>query len=121
MIDSTFIRFVTVGALSVSVDFVVLTALVSLGAHPLAANLLSFPSGIGTNYALHRLWTFRSSASVRTELVHFLGVSLTGVVIAQLVMWSWAAVSSAYLIGKGISIVIVFIWNYGMNRGWVFR
>lgn len=119
-LDSTFRRFVAAGVLSVSVDFAVLILLISLGAHPLLANLLSFPSGIATNYALHRRWTFRSSAPVRAELLHFLVVSLTGVVIAQVIIWAWMTIGG-YMIGKLLSIAVVFMWNYSMSRGWVFR
>lgn len=119
-LDSTFFRFVIVGAISVAADFVVLQTLVALGLPPLAANALSFPAGISTNYALHRAWTFKSSAPVQREFTHFLGVSLMGVIISQIVVATWVAAGSSYLSGKLVSIFVVFLWNYALNRGWVF-
>jgi len=122
------LRFALVGAAGTLVDFSILSLLQAFTALPLwLDNVFSYGAGILCNYTLNRRWTFRSSGSAG-RLVQYALVSAAGLGLNTLLLiileplFSWMVPGGwQFLPAKAAATLIVFFWNYGMNRVWTFR
>ncbi|MCA1441631.1 GtrA family protein [Ensifer sp. IC4062] len=112
-------RFAVVGAVTTALDFVLFTALVTIGALPALANLFSYSCGILVSYLLNRSWTFGARGSPVLAL-KFVASTLAGLLISTCLVALFVMIMPA-VIAKILSVPLVFIWNYLMARLWVFR
>nr|WP_255647725.1 GtrA family protein [Ensifer sp. IC4062] len=115
----TVTRFAVVGAVTTALDFVLFTALVTIGALPALANLFSYSCGILVSYLLNRSWTFGARGSPVLAL-KFVASTLAGLLISTCLVALFVMIMPA-VIAKILSVPLVFIWNYLMARLWVFR
>jgi putative flippase GtrA len=86
------------------------------------ANAAGFVVSVLTNYYLNRRWTFRSQATVATELSKFFVVSVVAY-LANLAVF-WALHSQAHLApipSQVIAIACVMPINFILNKLWSFR
>lgn len=116
-----FVRFCCVGLGNTGVHLGVVLMLVEWGGvAPPLANALAFACANMVSYALNARWTFRHRASV-AQYLKFFAVSLVGLGI------SWASVLMAlrwqahYVVGVLVSVVLVALVGYALNRYFVFR
>ncbi|MBU2531150.1 MAG: GtrA family protein [Alphaproteobacteria bacterium] len=118
------LRFASVGGLTTAMDFALFSLLVHVLATPLiAANVISYSSGIATSFFLNRIWTFglrRNSQGMVRHAVRFLFSNLGGIVLSTALVAILAQFVSP-LIAKCLSIPLVFVWNFYLARYWVFR
>lgn len=92
------------------------------------ANGLSFVAGLLANYFLSTFWVFRSS-KVQSRLVEFLAFAAIGVVgllltigITKLSQMMLGDITSAYqMIGKIISTMVAFLWNFFARKYLLFN
>lgn len=137
--DNTFIqffRYVFVGGFAFVVDYGIMTALVELCRFdPVIAATISFVAGLLVNYALSTFWIFKNS-KIKNRLAEFAAFAAVGVVglgINAAIIWFFKDILASklifgtllsqdkyYLVGKLVSTVIVFIWNFAGRKFIIF-
>lgn len=135
-----FFRYCFVGGFAFIVDFGVMTLLVELLLlNPVVASTISFVAGLAVNYILSTFWIFKNS-KIKNRFAEFLAFALIGVIgliINDAVIWlfqnilgsnltfgGWISMADGetkyflfdgiqyYHIGKIVSTIVVFIWNF---------
>jgi putative flippase GtrA len=86
---------------------------------------IAFLSGGVSNYALNRIWTFRSSAHPGREGAKFMSVSLIALCVGLTISWLGSWLGQPYL-GHGhklwfVSTVGAIFVNFFVNKYWTFR
>ncbi|WRS26143.1 GtrA family protein [Oscillospiraceae bacterium MB08-C2-2] len=118
------VKFGITGVVNTLVDFLVFTLLRNVVGWDLTlSQVISYSAGVVNSYILNRSWTFRSREKfLSPQLVKFLVLSLSmlglSVVLINLFTLQFGLVEMA---AKGITIVLVLIVNFLINRLWVFR
>ena len=125
-----FLRFGLVGTLGTIVDFSLLNVLIlALSLPKFWANTCSFSAAALSNFVWNRLWTFPESRQrpFGRQLAQFFAVSVGGYTINQALFLSldrWAFPgwgTLGYNLAKALAIVVVLVWNFGVNRMWTYR
>ena len=125
-------RFLVVGMLGTLIDFSLFALLnIQLGIPTLLANTLSYSAGIVNNYIFHRLWTFgnRPQGAAAKQFLKFAGVSLSALMINNLVLWMVASSFSklfadstlGVILAKMCAIGVGMSWNFLANHLWTFQ
>ena len=124
-------KFAIVGGIGTIVNLAVLKlTLVLWGAFnettPFAveafASGLAFAVAVVNNYLLNRWWTFRSSRTMGTEFLKFLAVSISGLVLNELVFWVFRARLELHvMVSQLLAIACVLPFNFIVNKLWSFR
>lgn len=84
------VRFMLVGALGTLIDFCLFAVLsAQFSAPTLLANTFSYTAGVVNNYFLHCKWSFadRQSKAVRLQFNKFASVSLSALVLNNLIVF----------------------------------
>jgi putative flippase GtrA len=117
-------RFGIIGALTASLDFGVMIALVRyLGADYLIATAVGFCVGSVVNYILSILWVFRSGrfSRRRYEFSSFLFFSLLGLGINQVTMYLLVQTGGLhYVPAKILTMGVVTAFNFVSKKYLVF-
>ncbi len=122
MIDKLFIikflKFCLVGFSGMAVDFGVtwfLKEKVRLNKY--LSNSTGFILAATSNYIWNRLWTFGSTDSgIATEYLSFIGVSIIGLVINNLVIYLLhGKFRLNFYLSKVFAIGVATLWNFLMN------
>jgi len=120
-----FFRYGFVAVASLAVDFSLLILFAEVfNMHYLIAASLSFIFGITTNYLLSTLWVFHSSKleNKRSELMAFIAIGLVGLLLTDLILWLCTHVFGVYYIAsKCIAVLLVYFWNFGMRKYFLFN
>jgi putative flippase GtrA len=122
-----FVKFGIVGLSGLLVNLLCFTVLQQLTPEPLRAQRYSLLFGISflagglSNYALNRVWTFRSTGPAGREAVQFMTVSVVAMFVGIAAKW----LLSPY-IGTGhkmwfVSTVAGIFVNFFANKYWTFR
>jgi putative flippase GtrA len=121
-VGATFGRFLVVGAISTSVHYLVLAAVVELlHGSVVAGSGVGFGVGAVVSYVLNRTHTFRSEAphaQAMTRFVLVLGVGLgLNLLLMQLlaVRWGWP-----YLLAQMLTTGLVLFWHFAGHALWSF-
>ena len=120
-----FFRYVFVGGFAFVVDYGIMTALVELCRFdPVIAATISFVAGLLVNYVLSTFWIFKNS-KIKNRLAEFAAFAAVGVVglgINAAIIWLFEEIpqDKYYLVGKLVSTVIVFIWNFAGRKFIIF-
>ena len=118
-------RYFLVGGAAALVDwslFALLALWAGLPWFPCA--LASFLTATLVNYVLSVRYVFRSGVrfSVPHEVMMVFGVSAAGLVLNQTLMWLWIEWAHwNMMLGKIHATGVVFLWNYGIRRFYIFR
>ncbi len=109
-------RFGIVGVICTVIDFGVLTFLKEvLSVHYLIANALSFTVSVVANYILSMKYVFhgKKETSRLREFLIFLILSVTGLLLNQLIMWGTVdGLKIYYVAAKVIATALVMIYNF---------
>jgi putative flippase GtrA len=116
-------RFILVGALTASLDYLLLYVLTAhAGFNYFLSAAIGFMAGSVGNYYLSALWVFTPGKHRQEiEFTLFILTSLAGLVLNQFCMWAavdWLGVN--YLVAKVFAIVVVTLWNYISKKRVVF-
>lgn len=120
------LRYFVVGGTAAVVDFVIFASLTRLAhVHWFPAGLASFTMATVVNYLLATRFVFQSGTRFEKKhheiLITFL-VSLVGLAINQTVLWACIHLRDIDpLIAKVVGTGVVFFWNYGARRYFVFK
>ena len=117
-----FTLFCLVGAVSSTIDIVLLYIGVSLlGLPVLLAASLSFAVSSINGYLLNQRFTFGEGAASTRKYAQYLTVSIVGLGLTILFMHVFMTLGIHYLIAKVVTILLVLFWNYFANVLWTFR
>ncbi|WP_340315989.1 GtrA family protein [Rhizorhabdus argentea] len=115
-------RYAAVGLINLAIDvggYAVLATVVGLPA--VLSNILSFSAAIMVSYLLNSEWTFRDrDARSKRQFVRFFGLNLIGLSLSTVLVFLFAMAVDKML-AKGLSIPIVFFYNYFGCSRFVFR
>lgn len=120
-----FIRYGFVSVAALALDFGLLIVLKQY-AHfnYLVATSISFIAGLLLNYALSTFWVFHSSKILNkhTEFIVFGIVGVIGLGLTDLIMWLLTSgLGLFYVFSKTIATVIVYFWNFGARKKYLFN
>lgn len=126
------IRFVLVGAVNTTVDFIVLFLLVSIGFLPFVANIFSTTAALLTSFVLNKKAVFRDTEKGNyKQFIVFVVVTLAAIWGLQgIVIMTVNEVARALLhmegpqvllVGKIIATLFSLTWNYLWYSRVVFR
>jgi putative flippase GtrA len=119
-----FLKFCVVGFSGMVIDFGTTWLLKEkLKVNKYIANSCGFILAASSNYVLNRVWTFESHRSqVFTEYFSFIGVSITGLVLNNIFIYVFSdKLKWNFYFAKFLAIVIVTLWNFGMNFLFTFK
>ena len=109
------IKFGIVGVIATIVDFGTLAFFKEiLNVNVLVASAVSFSVSVVANYILSMLFVFKSTENNKLkEFVVFLGLSIGGLLLNQVIMWIGTEFISAYYLWvKAFATMIVPIYNF---------
>ena len=134
-----FIRFAIVGVVGSVVDFGIFNLLAGFFlVSAVIASVISFVAAVASNFTWNRLWTYPDSRSkpVSRQLSEFTIISLIGLAIRTPIFvlserlftrWFYAVnlrvVSPEFLahnLALTVAIIVVFFWNFFVNRFWTY-
>ena len=114
----------TIVGISTALGYLILyiTMIEMLGFRPVMAAILGYLPAIITSYILCYKWVFRSKLGYKETSIKFLIVNGLGYLINVLgVFLTVDLLELSYLIGQGITFIIVALHNYTLNFYWTFR
>ena len=125
-IDKAFLRnlilYGIIGGLSSGLDFVVFTLLFKLlGMNELAANVISVHCGIFLSFFLNSRYNFKKTDNFWGRFVPFYLTGLFGLALSSAILWAGARLGVDSLLTKLVSIVIVALVQFFINRAVAFR
>jgi putative flippase GtrA len=136
-----FLRFALVGALGAVIDFGVFNLLAwRLNVQEVAASIVSYITGMISNFVWNRLWTYPESRSkhVAHQISQFSLVNLTGLLIRTLIfavlenpLGGWFShlrtplplppENLGHNAALAVAVGIVMLWNFYVNRFWTYN
>ncbi|MDR3574533.1 MAG: GtrA family protein [Anaerolineaceae bacterium] len=125
-------RYAAVGLMGTLLDIGLYALLhIVLGMPILLANSVSYCAGMINNYFFHRYWTFsnRSHKAVSLQLSEFAVVSLSGLIVNNLLVLLlggpfaliFASDATSDLLSKVTAQGLSMCWNFLVNHLWTFR
>lgn len=126
--QNTYVQFFRYGFVSVAALAVDFGGLVFLKEYAhlnyLLAATISFVAGLIVNYLLSAFWVFHSSKLLnkKHEFLLFTGIGLIGLGLTDLILWILTSgLGIYYVLSKAIATVIVYFWNFGARKKYVFH
>ena len=117
------IKFCVVGFFGMILDFGITWLLKEkIKINKYIANSTGFVLAASSNYFFNRFWTFNSQNSqIVTEYLSFFGISIIGLLINNLIIYLLSdRIKLNFYVSKLIAIIIVTLWNFGMNYFFTF-
>ncbi len=118
-----FMKFGVVGAIAFAIDYIILMVLSQLfGVDPVIAAAISFMISLIFNYLASMKYVFkrRDDMSRRREFIIFCTLSLIGLGINEIIIWTGVELFGNGFIpvtaSKLVSTVVVAIWNFVMRK-----
>ncbi|HSI20718.1 MAG TPA: GtrA family protein [Verrucomicrobiae bacterium] len=117
--QSPILRFAGVGALSTAIDMLVFNLLLLLNASVYVAGGIGFFAGFSNGYFFNSRYVFKQGS--RERYAKYLLVSLGGLLITEIILHLLhVELGMEENISKLVAVGIVFFWNYGLSKFWVF-
>lgn len=116
------LRFGSVGVAAMLVHWLVVAALVPLGAAPLLANVFGFAVAFNVSYWGHRRWTFATSSGHGTTLRRFAAVALGSFVLNEVLYYLLLTHTRMdYQTALALVLIAVAALTFALSRYWAFR
>lgn len=114
-------------ALATFVDWSLLTALVALRVHYLAAACMGALAGAVTDFSVKKWWVFDAQHGLlRAQALRYAAVSLASAGWNVLLAWAIVDLGGFRPLGSPVpgvilaSLAVGFVWNYPLHRNFVF-
>jgi putative flippase GtrA len=123
MITRTFARSIATSIFSTAVDFATLLSLTQIVDYRIATAIGTIV-GFLTNFTINRYWAFEASeGALHWQFVRVLPVQAGSTLWQTLGMWLAVGTIGLHLTMAKIvvSALVYLVWNYPMNRYFVFR
>jgi putative flippase GtrA len=122
VVEHSAFRYVVIGGLSAAADFGLLYALHDrLGVPVGIAAFIAVTLAFVFNFALNRIWSFRSQAPVVGQFGKYLFLGCVNWVLTAILVTLFTALGLNYLVAKAIALVLTTGSNYMLYRLWVFK
>ena len=117
-----FLRFAGVGGIGTLVHYLLLIFLVQiLGVNPVKATAIGIIAGMLTNYYLNYHITFCSSQRHLFTLPKFILIAVFGGFLNVSIMFICIEkFNCSYLIIQIFATAVVLVWNFTLNKIWIF-
>lgn len=112
--------FLVVGGLSAAIDAGVFLLLTALGMHPVLASSIGFMSAFVVNFGGNRRVVFRAAAAPG-QLWRYIALVVLNLGLSAGIVGAGIAVGMHPVLAKGLSLVIIAVFNFMAMRQWVFR
>lgn len=120
-----FTRYFAAGLVALCVDFSLYVALTEIaGWHYIASATVAFCAGLATVYLFSIHWVFRTRIHVHgvREFVLFSAIGIVGLALTTGVLYALTdLIGIDYRISKIVATAIVFIFNFGCRKFFLFR
>jgi|GEM_PF-333166 len=116
-------KFGLIGVSGFLIDFSITYLLKeAVGINFYLANAFGFAIASSSNYLLNKKWTFGDYGNIKTnQYLSFLAVSSIGLFFnSLLIMFFTQSLSLNFYLGKVLAIIVVFFWNFTINKLFVF-
>jgi putative flippase GtrA len=124
-VSREFVRYLIVGGFAFACDATTLYVLTAfLGVYFLISAVIGFVLGLMVNYLLSRSWVFerRTLTNTSVEVTVFSAIGIAGLGLNEAILWTFQdKLRISYLIAKGVSGVVVFLWNFAIRKVALFR
>ena len=116
-------RTAVIGVISLAIDLAFLYVLTEAGMYYLFSAFFSFWFSLVVNYLLVRKFVFVSSKlSRRAELMGYLAVALTALVLTEVLMYVFTEKFGVfYMLSKFLAAVIVLLWTFSARKFLLYR
>jgi putative flippase GtrA len=119
-----FLRYGLISVVALAVDFGGLVILKQYGhINYLIAATISFIGGLLVNYYLSLLWVFHKSKFNKraTEFALFALIGVVGLILNDSILWILTSgFGIFYVFSKVAATVIVYFWNFGIRKKYLF-
>ncbi|MEP6710388.1 MAG: GtrA family protein [Candidatus Saccharibacteria bacterium] len=125
------LRFILVGGINTTIDFVIFLTLSFFGLPVVAANIISTSVAFCFSFIANRKFTFQSTGTnLKRQIVLFLIVTLFGLWVLQPIIITFVQfglkdsslpVWLILITGKILATVVTLIWNYLLYSRFVFK
>jgi len=119
-------KFLLLGILSTTIDYVLYSSAILLGVHYSIAIILGYSAGLLANYIIGRNFIFTSGHKLKSSKHEFAAVvfiaifgALFTIVIVKVLSYSLFHMDP--LLSRPIAIGIVFFWNYLARKVFVYN
>ncbi|WP_018753875.1 GtrA family protein [Paenibacillus sanguinis] len=114
-----FIKYGLVGVLGTIVHTAILTLCVEfLNINPKYSTVLGFIGSLILSFKLNSIWTFKGT---KNSFFKYAAVCSVGLLLNVFIMILFVDILRySYLIGQGVAIILIPIFNFTLSRYWVF-
>lgn len=119
----TFIKFLGVGGIATSVQYLLLLFFVEFGLFSAAvASAVGYVCASVVNYLLNYYLTFRSDAKHHVAGLKFIVVVFVGLILNTTLMYLFVNILEIYyVISQLIATLNVLLWNFFANKNWTYK
>ncbi len=123
-------KFGVIGVVNTAIDFIIYYVLTRYTAffdpetsRRYLANVIGFMSGATFSFFANKLWTFKHfSRPTVQELSKFYGTNVAGLIINTVLFGLVIKLFAAHdLVAKIVATIVTIIWNFVLQKFWVFR
>jgi putative flippase GtrA len=82
---------------------------------------VSFMCGLCVSFILNRKWVFKSSGNKKAELIRYLILALTNLLLSNILIVSLVSIRVTFWIAKIIVMAAIATWNYSIFQKFIFK
>jgi len=122
-----FIKFGLVGLTNTAIAFAIYSSILLLGGHYIFGNIVSFLLSVAWSFLLNSRFVFRKKQGEirvwwRTLLKTYLAYSITGLLLANGLLYLWVDVLRiSQYVAFFINLAVTIPTNFLLNKLWAFR
>lgn len=112
------VLYIVIGVLGAVVDFAFYTLLVSaFKVNPAIANIFSSAAGIINNFFFNAIFNFQKSDKLKTRFIKFFSIAIGGIILGSTIIFVLTQILQVNpIISKVISLLVVMIFQYNLNK-----
>lgn len=118
-----FIKFGLVGVLNTAINWIVFILLNMLGMYYIFANIIAYSLSTLNSYIWNSKWVFKYSGNnLKETTAKFIVLNVIGLILNTSILYILVDIIGLYkIVSLIITTAIVMIFNYFINKLWVFK